>query len=141
MPRRVCIEVAAYRRRAANRPGVVPFLWQGWAIYGRLQVERHRRAPIGDAFQSNLLLQRDPRQGGAKTQHRALTPFAAAAWIVETWTDPGCTVVDPFAGLGTIGLAARTLGFDYIGAELVPEYAAAANTAFETEAITLGIPA
>jgi len=41
-PRRVCVELAAYRRRAANRPGVVPYLWQGWAIYGRLQIERHK---------------------------------------------------------------------------------------------------
>lgn len=137
MPRRVCIEVAAYRRRAANRPGVVPFLWQGWAIYGRLKVERHGRAPIGDAFTSNLLLQRDPRQAGPKTDHRALTPFPAAAWIVDTWVDPGCIVIDPFAGLGTIGLAARLHGFDYVGSELVPEYAAVANKAFESEAMTL----
>jgi DNA modification methylase len=66
-----------------------------------------------------------------------MTPFAACSWIVDTWVDPGCIVVDPFAGLGTIGLAARTLGFDYIGAEVVPEYAAIANEAFTTERLTL----
>jgi DNA methylase len=138
-PRRVCVEMAAYRRRAANRPGVVPYLWQGWAVYGRLQIERHRRPPTGDALASTYFLQRDPRDHRPRTDHRALTPFASSTWIVDTWVDPGCVVVDPFAGLGTIGLAARTLGFDYIGAELVPEYAAVANEAFETERISMAL--
>lgn len=76
-----------------------------------------------------------------QTDHRALTPFTSAAWIVDTWADPGCLVIDPFAGLGTIGLAARTLGFDYLGAELVPEYAAIANEAFTIERLTFGLTA
>jgi DNA modification methylase len=141
-PRRVCVEMAAYRRRAANRPGVVPYLWQGWAVYGRLQLERHRRAPIGDAFASTFLLQQGTHDHrGKRTAHRALTPFSSCSWIVDTWVDPGCVVVDPFAGLGTIGLAARAHGFDYIGAEVNPEYAAIANEAFLTEALALGLPA
>lgn len=140
-PRRVCVELAAYRRRAANRPGVVPYLWQGWAIYGRLQIERHREAPTGDALTSSRFSKRDDRDYRPRTDHRALTPFTSAAWIVDTWVDPGDLVIDPFAGLGTIGLAARTLGFDYIGAELVPEFAAVANDAFASERLTFGLTA
>jgi DNA modification methylase len=34
-----------------------------------------------------------------------------------------CTVLDPFSGAGTTGLAALRLGRDYIGIELNPEYA------------------
>ena len=138
-PRRICVEVAAYRRRAANRPGVVPYLWQGWAVYGRLQIERHRRPPTGDALASTFFLQQDQRDFRPRTEHRALTPFASATWSVDTWADPGCLVLDPFAGLGTIGLAARTLGFDYLGAELVSEYAAVANEAFATERLMIGL--
>ena len=138
-PRRVCVEVAAYRRRAANRPGVVPYLWQGWAIYGRLQIERHKRPPTGDALAWTSLQQDQRSHRGQRTEHRALTPFSSCHWIIDTWADPGCLVLDPFAGLGTIGLASRTLGFDYIGSELDPEYAAVANEAFETERITLGL--
>jgi hypothetical protein len=124
-PRRVCIEVASYRKRALNRPGIVPYLWQGWAVYGRLKIDRHARPPKGDAYASSFLLQRETTDCRPKrTAHRALT---------------GCTVIDPFAGLGTIGLAARLHGFDYIGAELDPEFAAVANTAFETEALPLGL--
>jgi len=138
-PRRLCVEVAAYRRRAANRPGVVPYLWQGWAVYGRLQLERHAKPATGDAYAGVLPGRRDPRHHGPKTNHRALTPYGACLWVVDTWADPGDLVLDPFAGLGTIGLAARTLGFDYLGAELVPEYAAAACEAFRSERLTLGL--
>lgn len=133
-PRRVCVEIAAYRKRALNRPGIVPYLWQGWAIYGRLKVDRHKSPPKGDALASTFLLQRGTNDHrGKRSNHRALTPYAACVWIVDTWADPGMTVIDPFAGLGTIGLAARTLGFDYLGAEIDPEYAAIANDSFLSE--------
>src|SRR5688572_27120317 len=66
-PRRMCVEVSAYRRRAANRPGVVPYLWQGWAVYGRLQIERHTKPPTGDALASTFFLQRDPRDTRPRT--------------------------------------------------------------------------
>lgn len=140
-PRRVCVEMAAYRKRALNRPGVVPYLWQGWAIYGRLRIDHHKHPPKGDAMTSTFLLQRDTNDHRERTTHRAMTPFAACSWIVDNWADPGCVVIDPFAGLGTIGLAARAHGFDYIGSELDPEYARVASKAFETEALTLGMSA
>lgn len=138
-PRRVCVEMAAYRKREMNRPGTVPYLWQGWAVYGRLKVERHRQAPRGDAFYSTHLLQAGQVDfRGGRTKHRAMTPYASSLWIVDTWADPGDLVLDPFAGLGTIGLAARTLGFEYVGAEVDPEFAAVANRAFATEPMSLG---
>lgn len=140
-PRRVCVEVAEYRRRAALRPGVVPYLWQGWCIYGRLKLEHHARQPKGDALSSRSLLQ--AHEGDLqmrRTSHRALTPYAAALWIVETWVDPGDAVIDPFAGHGTIGRAARQHGFDYIGAEIVPEYHAVAVEGFTVERMTLDLP-
>jgi hypothetical protein len=139
-PRRVCVEVASYRRRQANRPGVVPYLWQGWAVYGRLKVDRHAKQPTGDAIASRSLLQLN--EGDVqmrRTSHRALTPYASALWIVENWVDPGDVVIDPFAGHGTIGRAARQHGFDYLGAELVPEYHAVAVEGFTVERMTMGL--
>lgn len=139
-PRRVCVELSAYRRRAMHRPGVVPYLWQGWAIYGRLQIERHKSPPRGDALTVTQMW-RDPRDHRPQTDHRALTPFTSAAWIIDTWADPGCLVIDPFAGLGTIGLAAAALGFPYLGAELVPEYFAVASDALAIERPTMDLSA
>jgi DNA modification methylase len=48
-------------------------------------------------------------------------------------------VVDPFAGVGTIGIAARELGFEYLGAEIIAEYAGRARAALGVEAPTLGL--
>jgi hypothetical protein len=141
-PRRVCVEMAEYRRRAALRPGVVPYLWQGWAIYGRLKLERHARQPQGDALTSRSLLQ--AHEGDLqmrRTSHRALTPYASALWMVETWVDPGDLVLDPFAGHGTIGRAARQFGFDYIGSEIVPEYHKVAVDGFAVERMMMDLGA
>ena len=139
-PRRVCVEVAAYRRRAANRPGVVPYLWQGWCIYGRIKVDRHARQPSGDAMASRSLLQLN--EGDIqmrRTAHRALTPYASALWIVDNWVDPGDVVIDPFAGHGTIGRAARAHGFDYIAAEIDPEFYAVAVEGFAVDRLMMGL--
>lgn len=141
-PRRLCVEVAPYRRRAANRPGIVPYLWQGWVVYGRIKVERHASPPTGDAMASRSLLQLN--EGDVqmrRTDHRALTPYASALWIVDNWVDPGDVVVDPFMGHGTIGRAARQHGFDYIGAEIVPEYHETALLGFTVERMTMGLGA
>lgn len=137
-PRRVCVEVASYRRRAALRPGVVPYLWQGWAVYGRLKIARHERPPAGDAIAGTSLLQSNVGDLQMRqTAHRALTPYGSALWIIDTWVDPGDLVLDPFAGHGTIGRAARQLGFDYLGAEIVPEYHAVALEGFSVERLTI----
>ena len=137
-PRRLCVEVASYRRRAMQRPGVVPYLWQGWAVYGRLLVGRHRLPPVGDAVVVRPTSGGVTGRGGS-TRHRAPTPYPAALWALETWADPDTVVLDPFAGLGTLGVAAAALGLDYLGAELVPEYAAVAARNIAVERPPLGL--
>jgi len=41
--------------------------------------------------------------------------------FIETFTNPGETVYDPFAGIGTVGEATMALGRDFIGSELDPK--------------------
>jgi site-specific DNA-methyltransferase (adenine-specific) len=36
-------------------------------------------------------------------------------WLVKLITPPGGTVLDPFNGSGTTGIACKLEGFDYIG--------------------------
>jgi DNA modification methylase len=56
--------------------------------------------------------------------HSAAFPQALPRWFIELFTDPGDTVLDPFAGSGTTLAAALGLGRNAIGVELSPAYAA-----------------
>jgi hypothetical protein len=47
-------------------------------------------------------------------------------WLVDCWSEPGETVLDPFCGSGTIPIAANRLLRHGIGIEIEPRYAAAA---------------
>jgi hypothetical protein len=42
--------------------------------------------------------------------------------FVRLITPPGGTIVDPFTGSGTTGVAAALEGFEFIGCEISPEY-------------------
>ena len=119
-PRRLCVELSTFRNRATHRPRAVPYLWQGWAVYGRLAIGWRRRPPQGDA--RAIRAHSDIRSRNGFRQHRGITPTEAAYWIVETWSEPEMLVVDPFAGLASIGLAAAAYGLDYLGAELDPQW-------------------
>jgi hypothetical protein len=47
-------------------------------------------------------------------------------WLVDCWSEPGETVLDPFCGSGTIPVAADRMLRHGIGIEIEPRYAAAA---------------
>jgi site-specific DNA-methyltransferase (adenine-specific) len=57
-----------------------------------------------------------------RNTHPTCKPVAVMRWLVRLITPPGGTVVDPFTGSGTTGVAAALEGFDFIGCELSPEY-------------------
>jgi len=58
-----------------------------------------------------------------RSGHPAPMPTSIARDHIISWTDPGDTVLDPFAGGGTTGVACAENGRDFIGIEKVPEYA------------------
>lgn len=63
--------------------------------------------------------------------HGAGTPLSLASWWIRYLTPPGGTVLDPFAGAGTMGVAAIQSGRDYIGIEKQPDYVAIATARME----------
>jgi site-specific DNA-methyltransferase (adenine-specific) len=78
-----------------------------------------------------------PTAGGAdRPDHPCPKPSALMRRLVEQFTDPGETILDPFAGSGTTLLAAKQLGRKAIGIELSEEYCRVA-----VERLTVGIPA
>jgi len=55
-------------------------------------------------------------------EHPAVMPLQLATDHIQTWTLPGDTVLDPFAGSGTALLAAKNLGRKAIGIEIEEKY-------------------
>ena len=86
-------------------------------------------------FQSILFYGSDPRIGkkitpivvtlneaGDKNGHPCAKPIKAWTWLVNKASLEGETVLDPFMGSGTTGVACANLGRKFIGIELEREY-------------------
>jgi DNA modification methylase len=56
------------------------------------------------------------------TPPKAVKPISVMRWLVRLICPPGGTVLDPFLGSGTTGIAAALEGFDFIGVEQDAEY-------------------
>jgi DNA modification methylase len=58
----------------------------------------------------------------AANVHPTVKPIDLMRYLVRLVTPPGGTVLDPFTGSGTTGIAAGLEGFDFIGIEREAEY-------------------
>jgi len=58
-----------------------------------------------------------------QNHHPTVKPIKLMTYLCRLITPPGGTVLDPFMGSGTTGVAANREGFKFIGIELDPEYA------------------
>ena len=72
-----------------------------------------------------------------KGAHFAVMPEALVEPCVLAGSAPGDTVLDPFAGSGTVGVVAKRHGREFLGVELNPEYAEMAKTRIDNEPTTL----
>jgi len=59
--------------------------------------------------------------------HPTVKPVALMEYLIKLITPPGGTVLDPFAGSGSTGMAAVALGHTFVGCELDDAYVAIAN--------------
>lgn len=64
--------------------------------------------------------------GGGTNEHPTIKPIALMLLLLADFTDPGETVLDPFAGSGTTGVACLRLGRSFVGIERDPRYFALA---------------
>ena len=62
-----------------------------------------------------------------KSVHPSQAPLKLMTLLVEAFTEPGETVMDPFMGSGTTGVACRQVGRRFIGIERDPTYFAIAE--------------
>ena len=68
-----------------------------------------------------------------KTNHPAVFPIELPLRHIQTWTNVGDTVLDPFMGSGTTGIACRELKRNFIGIEIDAEYYKLAKGMIENE--------
>ena len=69
--------------------------------------------------------------------HSAAFPEALPEWFIKLFTEPGDTVLDPFAGSGTTLRVAHRLHRRAIGIEIVPEYIRVMNDQLDTKQLLL----
>ena len=62
------------------------------------------------------------RQGGEPRYHPTGKPVALGRWILERYSQPEDTILDPFMGSGTFLVAAKMLGRRYIGIDIEEKY-------------------
>ena len=66
--------------------------------------------------------------------HPTVKPIPMMQWCIRKLKlKPGATILDPFCGSGSTGVAAIREGFNFIGIELNPEYAEIATRRIEHE--------
>jgi len=80
---------------------------------------QHRQTPIDSAHQRGMTERRNT--------HPTIKPVALMRHLIALVTPPNGTVLDPFCGSGTTGIAALELGFKFIGIEAEEEYVAIAR--------------
>lgn len=54
--------------------------------------------------------------------HPTVKPIALMEYLIKMVTPKGGTVLDPFMGSGSTGVAAKKNGYDFIGIDMTPEY-------------------
>lgn len=62
------------------------------------------------------------KERGEGNKHPTVKPIALMQYLCRLVTPPGGTVLDPFLGSGSTGIAAVREGFDFVGIELSEEY-------------------
>lgn len=86
---------------------------------GEIKEKQGARPKSADA--SGKFPDHDHRPSGGNN-HPTVKPIKLMQYLIKLVTPPNGTVLDPFMGSGSTGVAAKNLGFDFIGCEMNEEY-------------------
>ena len=83
----------------------------------------HKKAVRKFTYMWNGMIKQKPE----KRFHPTQKPLALMKWVLENYTNPNDTILDPFMGSGTTGVACVQTGRNFIGIEIDPTYFAIAE--------------
>ena len=108
---------AACKGFVQYRPTPVQFSWDPVVFWGKPST-----SPSVDRKDFHLQTLAPFGYGRARIDHPCPRPIEQVEYVVGTFTVEGETVLDPFMGSGTTGVAAVRLGRTFIGIEIEPKY-------------------
>lgn len=73
------------------------------------------------------------KQAPEKRYHPTQKPLALMKWVLTNYVPKGMTVVDPYMGSGTTGVACMELGYGFIGADVSEAYCEIARERIEAQ--------
>jgi hypothetical protein len=79
------------------------------------------------------------RERGEGNNHPTVKPIALMRYLCRLVTPPSGTVLDPFMGSGSTGMAAEAEGFNFVGIELDPDYFAIAEQRIKESELLSGM--
>lgn len=97
--------------------------------YGNYDPQKSNN-PTGDRYPLSIVkIRTTPR---TDCFHPTQKPVELMEWLVKTYTSPGETVLDPFMGSGSTGVACIQTGRKFIGCELDPHFFDVAQNRLKT---------
>lgn len=105
----------------------------GWIVWDKNQGLRFSDCELAwTSYKRALRMFRWTWSGAVRQQpeqryHPTQKPLALMKWVLENYTEPGMTVLDPFCGSGTTGVACIQMGRVFTGIEMDAGYFAAAK--------------
>lgn len=100
--------IAWYKGSPGHRASIGFNDWEPHLVWGKPP------KPMHDYFQTALVIDNNG--------HPCVKPVAYAKWLCERAALAGQTILDPFMGSGTTGIACARLGRKFIGIEIEPKY-------------------
>ena len=82
---------------------------------------------------SDPRMDRPQERRPSANHHPTVKPIKLMEYLCKLITPPGGTILDPFAGSGSTGVAAKRLGFKFIGIEREAEYVTIAIKRIDNE--------
>jgi len=101
------------KRPFLKRVNPLEFIWTSFGLYDEML--DYTLAGNCEGWHGEKL---KPNYQKEKNSHRAQKPVVVCRWLLQKFAKKGDLIFDPFAGAGSILVACKQLGYNFIGCEI-----------------------